>query len=1856
MFPICSGCFGLFSALRFSARRCIAAGLVLLGASLIAPRTLAQSSETPSRITAAVNDEKLVVLRGNTHPLAKAKYDRGAAPDSLPMERMLLVLSRSQEQNAALDKLLAEQQDPQSPHYHQWLTTEQFAEQFGPSDQDVEQVTQWLSGHGFSVAAVSKGRTTIEFSGTAGQVREAFHTEIHKFAVPQDGRMVEHWANASDPQIPAALAPVVGGVVSLHNFGLKAMHRTLGPVLRHADSATVTPEFSFGYEGQELYGLGPTDWATQYNVMPLWNAGITGSGETIAIVGQSDIKLTDVAAFRSAFGLPAKAPVVITNGADPGTDVDDEEESDLDVEWSGAVAKDATIAFVTSASTNASAGVDLSAEYIVDNKTASIMSMSYGECEQFLGTSGNEFYSNLWSEAAGKGITVFVSTGDSGSASCDDGSNNSAAEYGLTVSGIASTPYNVAVGGTDLADENFITGASSFSTYWSTTNNATTGASLKKYVPETVWNDSCAVANEAFCNNPNDVDYLTLGGGSGGASSCTAVNVDTGACSAGYAKPSWQTGTGVPADGHRDIPDVSLFSGNGARGSFYLICDTDASPDGTCDFSNSTDAVYLALGGTSAASPSMAGIQALINQKVGSAQGNINTTLYALAAKETLSGCNSADGTSGSGTACYFNDITTDTNAMPCINGTANCTVTTASDQYGILSGYAAGTGYDRASGLGSVNANNLVNGWPGATAVAKVTLSATTVAFASQTAGTTSAAKTVTLTNSGNAALTGVAITLGGTGAADFVETNNCGTSVAAAATCTITLAFKPAAAAAYTATVSIKDSVSGSPQTIALSGTGIVATPAASLSTTSEAFGSQTVATTSAAKTVTLTNSGTAALTGVAISLAGTNPTDFVESNNCAANLAVAASCIITLEFKPAAAAAYTATVDVKDNATGSPQTVTLTGTGVAAAPKVTLSATSEAFATQAEATTSAAKTVTLTNSGTASLTGVAISLVGTNPTDFVESNNCTATIAANASCTITLEFKPAAAAAYTATVDVKDSATGSPQTIALSGTGYVPTPKVTLSATSEAFATQAEATTSAAKTVTLTNSGTASLTGVAISLAGTNPTDFVESNNCAATIAVNASCTITLEFKPAAAAAYTATVDVKDNATGSPQTIALTGTGYVPAPKVTLSATSEAFGSQTSGTASAAKTVTLTNSGTASLTGVAIALAGTNPADFVETNNCSATLAVNASCTISLEFKPAAAAAYSATVDVKDNATGSPQTIALSGTGIVNGPVVTLSPASVAFGSVAIGSTSAAATITVTNSGNATLTGITPSLAGTNPTDFEGSSTCETTLAAGASCTIAVEFVPAAAASYSATLEIADNASGSPQKVSLTGTGVTPAPKVTLSATSVAFGSQAVETASAAKTVTLTNSGTANLTGLAITLAGTNPTDFLGSNGCTPTLTAGQSCSITLEFKPAVAGTFSATVEIKDNATGSPQTIALTGTGTNSATAGSIVIYAGQVGDSGYTGNSGSATQATFYYAEGTATDASGNLYIADSGNNVIRKVNASTGIITTVAGNGYGAGMIPGGYTGDGGPALDAELGGPFGVTVDKAGNLYIADTSNSAIRKVAASTGTITTVAGNGNYGYSGDGGLAVDANLGSPKAVAVDSAGNLYISDATNYVIRKVTASTGIITTIAGGGSGCSQETDAYGDGCPAVDAILEVGTEGTGTGGIAVDASGNVYLADPDVETVRKIVASTGKIVVVAGNGYINPNNGQGGYSGNGGPATSAELNLPRDVRVDGAGNIFFSDAQNNIIREVSAATGKISTVAGVQYTSGGTKESTPVIPFVAATGVTFNIPAYISLDPSGNLFITDVNNFVVYKAYGIGAATPVL
>ena len=572
------------------------------------------------RITRFIDDEQRVTLQGNRHPLATAEYDAGAVTPAYRMERMLLTLLPDAAQQQSLNQFVDAQYNPESANYHQWLTPTQFADRFGVSEADAGHIAGWLESHGLEVEEVTAGRRSIIFSGTAAQVQAAFHTQIRSYNV----RGQVHHANATEPEIPVALAQVVGGVVSLHDFHSEPMH---------ASARKPSPEFTSGGS----HYLAPADFATIYNLAPLYQQSINGNGESIAIVGRSNIRIADVRQFRTAFGLPANDPLIIVNGADPGIVSSGEEtEADLDVEWSGAVARNATIKFVVSKSTNSSDGVDLSAQYIVNHNLAPIMSTSFGLCEKWLGSSGNNFLSSLWQQAAAEGITVFVSSGDNGAAGCDSASASKATN-GRGVNGLCSTPYSVCVGGAEFND------ASTPSLYWSSSNTSGTQASAVSYIPEVVWNES----------GPG----TGLWSSGGGASTV-------------YGKPSWQAGTGVPADGKRDVPDVSL-TASGHDG--YLIYQEGG--------------LYV-VGGTSAASPSFAGLMALVVQDMRARQGNANLAFYPLASKQRAGG------------AAVFHDIIAGNNSVP---GQA---------------GFSAATGFDQATGLGSIDATVLVSHWSDATIV----------------------------------------------------------------------------------------------------------------------------------------------------------------------------------------------------------------------------------------------------------------------------------------------------------------------------------------------------------------------------------------------------------------------------------------------------------------------------------------------------------------------------------------------------------------------------------------------------------------------------------------------------------------------------------------------------------------------------------------------------------------------------------------------------------------------------------------------------------------------------------------------------------------------------------------------------------------------------------------------------------------------------------------------------------------------------------------------------------------------------------------------------------------------------------
>ncbi len=764
--------------------------LALTTAALILATSTPVSSQSPhpaprSRVLQAVDDAHVTTLSGNTHPLARPDFDQGALTDATPLRRIVLVLQRGPEQESALQQLIDQQQDKTSSTYHQWLTPETFGATFGPTDRDLSAVTTWLSGHGFSGVQVNSARTLIEFSGTAGMVRTAFRTSMHKYAVNGE----QHFANASDPTVPAALAPVIAGIASLNNFPRKAASHKIG-TFRHDAITNLTtrvpdraqtaaqPTFTINESSNVSYGVTPYDFATIYNVLPLWNEStpIDGTGQTIAIVGQTDINPADFVNFRKLFGLPlgnTATPTgtqylnIIYNGPNPGV-TGDEGEADIDTQWSGAVAKGATIDYVVSQGTEVTQGTDLSAIYIVNNNLAPVMSYSYGECELFLGTSGNAFYKTLWQQASAQGITVLLAAGDSGSAGCDYAGVQGASD-GTAVNGLASTPYNISVGGTDFYMPNGGTA------YWSSTNTTTTQASAKGYVPEVPWNESCtnSVFNtlptfsgqtaEQICNSGTAAAYglLSVVGAGGGPSSCTQSNgTSASSCHGGYPKPSWQTGTGVPADGVRDTPDVSLFASAGFFGAFYIVCQQSTDSDGQpCSLSGPAYD-FAGYGGTSVSSPAFAGVLALVNQKTGSRQGNANYALYNLAGQQTKAGiaCNSITGSPAA--TCVFNDLTTDTTAMPCLKGTLNCTVTTPTDRYGVLSGYPSTAGYDLASGLGSVNAANLVNSWANANFVASsatLTLSQSTITHGSPISATVKVSST-TGTPTGNVSINALA------------------------------------------------------------------------------------------------------------------------------------------------------------------------------------------------------------------------------------------------------------------------------------------------------------------------------------------------------------------------------------------------------------------------------------------------------------------------------------------------------------------------------------------------------------------------------------------------------------------------------------------------------------------------------------------------------------------------------------------------------------------------------------------------------------------------------------------------------------------------------------------------------------------------------------------------------------------------------------------------------------------------------------------------------------------------------------------------------------------------------------------
>jgi subtilase family serine protease len=588
----------------------------------------------PDRIHEPLTGDRTFTFPGNRHPLAVARLDQGEAEPSFEIQNIAIRFKMTASQQAQLTALLHRQLDHSSSDYHKWLTPEQYGARFGIGESDAAKVVAWLEGQGFSNVEINRSRTEVHMSGAASIVQAAFRTAIHRYQV--SGAL--HYANAGDPILPKALEGMVLGIRGLHDFRPKP-HGMISRV-------SGRPRFTSSISGNHF--ITPNDFATIYDLKPLYSSGINGAGQTIAIVGQSDIQVSDIQAFRAAAGLPASDPQIVLDPSskDPGTQSGDESESDLDIEWAGGLAPQATIIYVNSDNAFGSAG------YAIDQNLAPVLSMSYGICEGDLQQSDVDSIEGAFQQANVQGITVLGAAGDTGAADCDSPTDPSAtpptiATHGLSVDYPASSAFVTGIGGTAF-DEG--TG-----TYWNATNDSGGGSAIS-YIPEVAWNDTTA--------------HQPLAAGGGGVS-------------AKVAKPTWQVGLNVPADQWRHVPDVSLDVS--PSHDPYLICSAGSCVNG---FRN-TDSTLNAVGGTSVSAPAFAGLVALMNQQTGSSQGNINGTLYSLASV-------SSD---------VFHDITSGNNQVPCQAGTPDC------PSGGVL-GYVAGAGYDQVTGLGSVDAYNLVREW----------------------------------------------------------------------------------------------------------------------------------------------------------------------------------------------------------------------------------------------------------------------------------------------------------------------------------------------------------------------------------------------------------------------------------------------------------------------------------------------------------------------------------------------------------------------------------------------------------------------------------------------------------------------------------------------------------------------------------------------------------------------------------------------------------------------------------------------------------------------------------------------------------------------------------------------------------------------------------------------------------------------------------------------------------------------------------------------------------------------------------------------------------------------------------------
>jgi hypothetical protein len=630
--------------------------------------------------------------------------------------------------------------------------------------------------------------------------------------------------------------------------------------------------------------------------------------------------------------------------------------------------------------------------------------------------------------------------------------------------------------------------------------------------------------------------------------------------------------------------------------------------------------------------------------------------------------------------------------------------------------------------------------------------VSPSSLAFGSEQTTVASAPQTVTVTNSGTVALPLAGISLTGTNANQFTQSSNCAAPLAAGASCSIGVVYKPTAAGAHTATLTVNGGGGAAAQSVALTGTGIV--PTYSLAPTAIAFGGAAIGVPGAAQSVTLANTGTLALPLTSTTLAGANANQFAVSNTCGTSVAVGAACTLNVVFKPTSSGAKAATLNVAGGGGAGVQSVALSGTGVI--PTYTAAPTALAFGTQQTTVPSAPLVVTLSNTGTIALPFTGVTLGGSGAAQFAATNGCGTSLAAGTACAISVIFTPVSSGAKSATLTVTTGGGAAATSVALTGTGIVPT--YSLSPTALAFGSEQTAVPSAAGMVTVTNTGRLALSVTGVALSGTNANQYSATNTCAAAVAPAATCSIAVVFTPTAAGSKTATLSVSGAGGAATQSVALSGTGV--APTFSLAPNTLAFGSVVLNATAAAQSVTVRNTGTVVLPVAGITLAGAAPGQFVSSDTCGSSLAVGASCSISVLFAPTAAGAQTATLAVQAQG-GATQLVNLSGTGIVPLPNYAVTPMALAFGGEPTGVPSGAQLVTVTNNGTQPLTLAGLGWSGANAAAFSETDTCAAPIAAGGSCAISVVFTPAAPGAAAATLVVND-ANGGSQSVVLGGTG--------------------------------------------------------------------------------------------------------------------------------------------------------------------------------------------------------------------------------------------------------------------------------------------------------------------------------------------------------------------------------------------------------------------------------------------------------------------------------------------------------------